>query len=156
MKPVFDEPVFQKLYEQEHPFFVNWAETKDRLRDELAIELAKERYDQVETEKRLKQWKDFAKNLIEQLAKLGEDTTALRGDLEKLEQQPLEALSIANMEKSAKAILDHAQWQAWAEPVWEDNPRWFKNAVAAQIIDDHNIKAATQTVADVLIKPKSD
>ena len=46
MKHVFDEPVFQKLYEQEHPFFVNWAETKDRPRDELAIELAKERHDQ--------------------------------------------------------------------------------------------------------------
>ena len=86
MKPVFDEPVFQKLYELEHPFFVNWAETKDRPRDELAIELAKERHDYLETEKRLKKWEDLAKNLIERLAKLGGNTAELQQELEKIKQ----------------------------------------------------------------------
>ena len=152
----YEQPELQKLHDEGHPFFVEWAKLQSWSQRELAIQLAKERHDQLETEKRLKKWEDLAKNLIERLAKHGENTTELQQELEKIRQQRLEALAKTNMEKSAKAILNHAQWQAWAEPVWEENPRWFKNAVAAQIIDDHNIKVATQTVADVLIKPKSD
>jgi len=80
----------------------------------------------------------------------------VRSELEGMKQQPLKALSIANKTRSAQAKLNYAQWQAWADLVWKENPHWNKFGVALHIIEEHKINAKPGTVADQLIKPKPD
>ena len=86
----------------------------------------------------------------EEISELGE----VISELEHIKQQPLKALAKANETRSTKAKLDHANWQVWADHVWQENPHWNKDGVATQIIEDHNIKAKPGTVADV-IRPQS-
>ena len=77
-------------------------------------------------------------------------------ELEHIKQQPRKALAKANKTRSAQAKLNHAQWQEWADQVWQENPHWNKIGVAMQIVEDHDIKAKPATVSDRLKKPVSD
>ena len=40
MKPVFDDPGYQKLYEEGHPFFVKLVELRSWSREDLEVRLA--------------------------------------------------------------------------------------------------------------------